>query len=81
MITTDDSQNLIDIAIQTYGNQEAVPVLIADNPNLFAGDRGFELTGSLPDDTEMTIRDEDGVKNKKVLKELDGKVIVSESPS
>ncbi len=70
--------NLIDIAIQEYGNQEAVAVLIADNPDLFTNDREFDLTESLPDNTNLSIRDEDDVKNKKVLKELDGKVIVSE---
>ena len=70
--------NLIDIAIQEYGNQEAVAVLIADNPDLFANDREFELTQSLSDDIKLVIREEDDVKNKKVLKELNGKTIVSE---
>lgn len=68
--------NLIDIAIQEYGNQEAISLLIKDNPQLFANDREFDITKSLPDNVFIAVRDEG--RNKKVLKELGGKVIVSE---
>jgi hypothetical protein len=71
--------NLIDIAVQEYGNADAVAILIEDNPGLITDSVEFELT----DDVEtrfiasLRIRDEDDLKNKKVLKELDGKTIVS----
>ena len=71
--------NLIDIAIQNYGNPEAVAILIEDNPGLIADSVEFELT----DDVEtwhaasLQIRDEDDLMNKKVLKELEGKIIIS----
>lgn len=68
---------LIDIAIQEYGNPEAVAVLIEDNPGLFPNDREFELTADVPNAETLTVRDEDVVKDKKVLKELDGKIVVS----
>lgn len=70
-------QTLIDIAIQHYGNQEAVPILIDDNPDLITDSVEFELTGDLSDPDSLTFRDEDDLKDKKVLKELDGKIIVS----
>lgn len=73
-------QTLIDLSIQHYGNSEAVAVLIADNPGLFPDNREFELTADVPSTgsgTGLVIRDEDPVKDKKVLKELDGKTIVS----
>lgn len=69
-------QTLIDIAIQEYGNAEAVAILIKNNPQLITDSVEFELTGDV-DATGMVIRDEDDLKDKKVLKELDGKVIVS----
>jgi hypothetical protein len=70
-------QTLIDLSIQHYGNPEAVAVLIADNPGLFPNDREFELTADVPNAETLTVRDEDVVKDKKVLKEFDGKIVVS----
>jgi hypothetical protein len=70
-------QTLIDISIQEYGNPEAVAVLIDDNPMLFTNDREFELTADLPEPDALNIREEDDMKDKKVMKELNGKVIVS----
>ena len=70
-------QNLIDIAIQEYGNPEAVTILIDDNPMLFTNDREFELTADLSEPETLIIRDEDDLMDKKVLKELDEKIIVS----
>lgn len=69
--------NLIDHAIHDYGNPSAVPVLIADNPQLFPGDREFELTSDISTTETLTIRNEDAIKDKKVLKELDGKIVLS----
>lgn len=69
-------QTIIDIAVQSYGNPEAVAMLIADNPELITDSVEFELTGDI-DATGLIIRDEDDLMNKKVLKELEGKVIVS----
>jgi hypothetical protein len=64
-------QTIIDKAVEAYGNSEAVPVLIEDNAFLFAIDREFEITADMPD-VSLVVRDEDDVKDKKVLKELDG---------
>ena len=69
-------QTLIDQSIQHYGNPEAVAVLIADNPQLVTSSVEFELTDDV-DATGLVIREEDDLKDKKVLKELNGKVIVS----
>ena len=68
--------NLIDLAIQNYGNPEAVAILIEDNPGLIADSVEFELTDDV-DATGLIIRDEDDLKEKKILKELDGKTIIS----
>lgn len=72
-------QTLIDLSIQHNGNPEAVAVLIADNSQLFAGDSEFDLTADVETlhATSLIIRDEDVVKDKKVLKELEGKIVVS----
>ena len=70
------NQTLIDIAVQEYGNAEAVDILIEDNPGLIADSVEFELTDDV-DATGLVIREEDDLKDKKVLKELDGKIIVS----
>ncbi|MBN2814992.1 MAG: hypothetical protein JXQ80_12995 [Bacteroidales bacterium] len=73
------SSNLIDLSIQHYGNPEAVAVLIADNPQLVTNSVEFELTDDVETlhATSLIIRDEDDLKLKKVLKELDGKIIES----
>ena len=68
--------NLIDLAIQNYGNPEAVAILIEDNPGLIVDSVEFELTGDI-DATGLITRDEDDLMNKKVLKELEGKIIIS----
>ena len=72
-------QTLIDIATEKYGNPEAVAILIDDNPALFSNDREFELTADVETHggASLHIREETDVMDKKVLKELDGKVIVS----
>ena len=70
-------QTLIDIAIQHYGNPEAVKILIDDNPQMVTDSVEFELTDDLADPDSLIIRDEDDLKDKKVLKELNGKTIVS----
>ena len=68
--------NLIDLATQHYGNPEAVAILIEDNPGLIVDSVEFELTDDV-DVTGLVIRDEDDLKDKKVLKELEGKIIIS----
>jgi len=73
-------QTLIDISIQHYGNPSAVPLLIDDNPYLITDSVEFDLADDLPSagsGTGLIIRDEHELKDKKVLKELDGKKIVS----
>lgn len=69
-------QNLIDYSIQEYGTPAAVFLIINDNPQLFAGGVELELTGSIDSATGIATREEDDLKDKKVLKELNGKTIV-----
>lgn len=70
-------QNLTDYSIQEYGTPAAVFLIIDDNPQLFVGGRELEITASL-DTTGLVVREEDDLKDKKVLKELNEKTIVSE---
>lgn len=70
------SSNLIDIAIELYGNPEAVTILIDDNPGLITDSVDFEITNDI-NVNDISIRAEYDLMDKKVLKELDGKKIVS----
>jgi len=67
---------IVDISLQEYGNPEALILIIEDNPGLMTDSVEFEMTGDLPE-IELSIRAEDDKIDKKVLKELDGKKIVS----
>ena len=70
-------QNLIDYSLQKYGTIAALFVLMEDNPQLFSSGREIEITSSL--DTEKIVtRSENDLMDKKTLKELNGKIIVSE---
>lgn len=68
--------SLIDISLQSYGNPEAVGIIIDDNPGLITDSVDFEITNDINVDG-IYIRTEDDLMDKKVLKELDGKKIVS----
>jgi hypothetical protein len=56
-----DGQSIFDIALQNYGNAEAVERIIIDNPTL-------SITGTIAVGTRIKITDDDdSLKNKSVL--------------
>jgi hypothetical protein len=75
-IEAKENQTLIDLAIQLYGNADSVTRLIALNPQLTESAFEFEVSGVLAQGTEVYFDDVD--IDKKILKELDGKSIISE---
>lgn len=67
---------MTDLAIQLYGKAEALERLLALNPQLTGRDPAWDITESLTPGSVIFYDDEDSDKN--VLKELDGKIIISE---
>ncbi len=74
--TVVENQTIIDIAIQLYGKADAVEQLLDLNPQLTKRDPAWDMTNSLTTGSVIIYDDEDC--DKKVIKELDGKVIISE---
>lgn len=87
-IRTIKGQTISDIALQEYGNAEAVMELLGNNPQL-AGMNDYP-PASLVDDfcdfdvampiiagVKIYVNDHSDLMNRKVLKELNGKQIIS----
>jgi hypothetical protein len=75
-IKTVENQTIIDLAIQLYGSAEAVERLLSLNTQLTDSGFDWEITDVLPEGTVINYEEEGS--DKKVLKELDGKLIISE---
>ncbi|MDX9703944.1 MAG: tail protein X [Candidatus Auribacterota bacterium] len=75
-ITVLEGQTLTDIAVQVYGDPGAVAPLLDLNPELAASDPAFDISASLPEGTVLTYGTEG--QNKKALKELEGRKVISE---
>ncbi|WP_297096365.1 hypothetical protein [uncultured Draconibacterium sp.] len=74
--TVKDNQTITDLAIQLYGTVEAVERLLTLNPQLTGRDPAWNITDSLTPGSVIYYDEEES--NKNVLKELDGKTIISE---
>ena len=74
--TVKENQTIIDLAIQLYGKPGAVERLIRLNPELADRDPAWDIDAPLVPGS--TINYEEEGNEKRVLKELDGKVIISE---
>lgn len=70
------NQTIVDVAVQLYGKAEAVERLLLLNPQLTGRDPAWDITESLTPGSVIFYDDEDSEKS--VLKELDGKIIISE---
>ena len=70
------NQTIVDVAVQLYGKAEAVERLLALNPQLAGREPAWDITESLTPGSVIFYDDEDSEKS--VLKELDGKIIISE---
>lgn len=80
-------QTVMDIAVQEYGNLEAVFEILENNQHMlndypddeFIADRSeFDVGYSIKKGTELLIDNESPLVNKRVLAELKGKLIISE---
>lgn len=74
--TVKDNQTIIDLAIQLYGTADAVERLLLLNSDLTTRNPAWDMTDSITPGTEVTY-DEEGTE-KLIVKELDGKIIISE---
>lgn len=74
--TVNENQTIMDVAIQLYGKAEAVVQLFSLNPQLTGRDPAWDITESLTPGSVVLYDEEEIDKN--VLKELDGKLIISE---
>lgn len=70
-------QTLIDISVEKYGTAYGVLDLIDRNPELFDDNTEFEVTDDLASATEITYDEESDIADKKAIKELGGKTIIS----
>lgn len=66
------NQSLLDLAIQVYGNSNALAQVLADNVK---GD--FELSAGLIPGTQFSYDIENGMANKRVLRRLNGQFIMT----
>ena len=85
-VTVKRGQNIIDIAVQEYGKAESVSLIIEDNPKLLNDYPGgylindaseFDFAHSIKEGTKLNIRIDPDEINKGVLRELDGRKIIS----
>ena len=74
--TVVENQTIIDLAIQLYGKAESVERLLELNPQLTGRDPAWEISNFLTPGSVIEY-DEEG-SDKRALKELDGKKIISE---
>ena len=75
-IEVKESQTIIDVAVQLYGTAEAVEQLLSLNPQLIENEFDFEISESLIPGSFINYDELD--RDKRILKELDGKLIISE---
>jgi hypothetical protein len=74
-IKTVENQTIMDVAVQAYGNREAVFQIIADNPNILntaVGD--FSFASELAVNQELNIRTEGDLVKQKVVRDIPNKV-------
>ncbi len=74
--TVKEDQTLIDLAVQLYGSAEAVDNLLELNPQLTDQDPAWNIDALLVVGSIINY-DEENV-DKRILKELDGKLIINE---
>jgi hypothetical protein len=75
-IEVKEGQTIIDLAVQLYGTAEAVARLLSLNPQLTDNDFDFDISESLTPGSFINYDETDS--DKRTLKELDGKLIISE---
>ena len=75
-IEVKEGQTIIDLAVQLYGTAEAVARLLSLNPQLTDNDFDFDISESLTPGSFINYDEQD--PDKRTLKELDGKLIISE---
>lgn len=69
------NQTWRDVAVQLYGNVDAVLHLVTLNPQLFADGTEVDITGYLDQGTEIFYDTDKTYINKKALKALGGRII------
>ncbi len=75
-IEVKESQTIIDLAVQLYGTAEAVGRLLTLNPELIENEFEYNISDSLTPGSFINYDEQD--QDKRILKELDGKLIISE---
>jgi hypothetical protein len=75
-IEVKEGQTIIDLAVQLYGTAEAVGRLLSLNSQLTDNNFDFDISESLTPGSFINYDEQDA--DKRTLKELDGKLIISE---
>ncbi len=74
--TVKDNQTIFDLAIQLYGKAESVERLLELNQQLTGRNPAWNITDSLTPGTVIYYDDESN--DKRTLKDLNGRIIISE---